>query len=396
MATYIKELYEELFVIRQYLIKIGPSRRQGNILQKKLSEAKLIGGQYNTYIENIKKVGRLDEEENILIRKCCEDFNNLFKEITKLCEYSESLDYVTKMDKFDLKVALTLLPVMNDEISNTKQLMDGIEYYSSVINAESQSQLISFILKSRLSQSAKLKLGTNYDTVPNLINDMRKLLLPKKSASALQKQFLNCKQNNLSIDAFGKMLSEMFVELTVSQSDGDSEKFNVLKSINEKQAIRQFSDGLRNRRIGTIITAQNFDNLKDAIQAGVDEDVSGSDNMAEVMAFRRNNNRNFKNNSRQPQYQNYQRGTYNAGRGRGSSNWHQPRGGARQWFQQPPSRGHTSRGRHAYRGNSSNNNYRAQRQFREQIRLVNDDSQSQPQASTSTQIREAESEFFRA
>ena len=123
MAQFLKELYEELLDVRKYLIKIGPSRRQGNIVEKKLNEARLIAQQYNKYIQNVSKVQRLDRAENQLIEKYYVDFNNLYIEVCNFCKSSE---FVT-MEKFDLKVALSLLPVMNDEISNTKQLIDAID-----------------------------------------------------------------------------------------------------------------------------------------------------------------------------------------------------------------------------------------------------------------------------
>lgn len=75
---------------------------------------------------------------------------------------------------------------------------------------------------------------------------------------------------------YGKLITELFVDLTISQADGNTECYNILKSINEKQAIKQFSDGLRNRRIGTIISARNYSSLKDAIQAAQDEETSSS------------------------------------------------------------------------------------------------------------------------
>lgn len=393
MATFLKELYGELLSIRQYLIKIGPVRRKGNILQKKLSEAKLIVQQYNTYIENISKVERLDKSEDIIISQYCEDFTRLYKEIFKLCQYSESLENLTKMEDFDLKVALNLLPVMNDDLSKTQQLIDGIDYYSTVIKSDSHDQLISFVLKSRLSQAAKLKLATTYKSISDLLQDMRNILLPKKSASALQKQLLNLKQNDLSIDNYGKKLSEMFVDLTISQSEGNCENFKILRSINEKQAIRQFSDGLRNRRIGTIVAAQRYESLKDAIQAALDEDISSLNSTGDVLTMNQNNNKNFKNNSRQQQYRNYQRGTYNASRGRGYGRGWQPRGGGRQWFSQSQPRGTAPRSRASYRGNGFyNNNNRARGQSRGQIRVIAEE----PQPSTSsTQNVESENQFFR-
>lgn len=400
MAKFLKKLYDDLLVIRQYLIKIGPARRQGKILQNKLDEAKFVIAQYNNYIESIDKES-WNKDEFLLFEKYCGDIRTLFEGITELCRTAESSDSFSTMDKFDLKVALSLLPVMNDELSNLRQLIDGIEYYSSVLNTESQAHLITFVVKNRLSQSAKLKLASKYDTVVNLVNDMKMLLLPKKSTSALQRQFLNCKQNDTSIDAFGKTLSELFVDLTISQSEGSIEKFDILKSINEKQAIRQFSDGLRNRRIGTIITAQRFQNLKDAIQAAIDEDVSGSSATAEVLTLRHNSNRYFKNNSRPPLHQSTPRGAYNTGRWRGNpnSNWRQPHPSTRQWFQQPqpqPQPRGAPRGRAPYRGRNFNNYSRGRRPFRGQIRAAVADDEAQPQSSSSTQSVELENDFFRA
>lgn len=408
MAKFIKELYDELLAIRTYLIKIGPSRRHGNILNTKLSEAKVIVEQYNNYLHNISRVERLNANEQTLINTYCENFSKLYKEICELCQQSEVLDNLPNMEKFDLKVALSLLPVMTDEVSVTRQLIDGIEYYSSVIDDESKKKLANFVIKSRLSQGAKLKLNDQYDRVSDLLTDMKRILLPQKSASSLQKQLLNFRQNDMSIDDFGKKLSEMFVDLTISQSDGNTEKYNILKAINEKQAIRQFSDGLRNHRISTIISAQRFGSLKDAIQAAVDEEVASSNTSPGIMSMRYNNN-NFRTGQ---QYSNRGFGGggrgRQRGRGRGSGRGSQPFKGARQWGQQPQSQpsGYqhpTHRGgRGYYRGNSFNNNYRGNRQYRGHIRTVTNESQAsqaaQPQPSTSAQRvqhHESENEFFR-
>lgn len=56
MATFLKNLYEDLLKIRTYLIKIGPSRRTGDILKKKFGEAKFVVQQYNNYIEQLDKI----------------------------------------------------------------------------------------------------------------------------------------------------------------------------------------------------------------------------------------------------------------------------------------------------------------------------------------------------
>ncbi|KAI5630744.1 hypothetical protein NE865_16541 [Phthorimaea operculella] len=180
------------------------------------------------------------------------------------------------MAKFDLKVALSLLPVMNDKEDITRELIDSIEYYSTSIDEASGKDLVTFVLKTRLSQSAKLKLSSKYDTVKALLADMRKHLLPQKAATAIQTKLQTTQQRERSVADYGKEISELFVDLTISQADGNSEHYEVLRPLNEKLAIKRFADGLRNSRLSTIIAARNFSTLKDAIQAAQEEDMASS------------------------------------------------------------------------------------------------------------------------
>lgn len=54
MAIVLDQLYEELKSIRTYLIKIGPGRRQGNILEIKLNEANSIFKTYSSWLLDFK------------------------------------------------------------------------------------------------------------------------------------------------------------------------------------------------------------------------------------------------------------------------------------------------------------------------------------------------------
>ncbi|XP_064076280.1 uncharacterized protein LOC113404275 [Vanessa tameamea] len=96
------------------------------------------------------------------------------------------------------------------------------------------------------------------------------------------------------------------------ESDGNESDYKVLKPRNEKQAIKVFADGLRNRRIGTIVTARNYSSLNDAVQAALDED-SESAQSGDILTMRHNNYKNYN------QYYNYRgRRNFNAGQ---SGNW---------------------------------------------------------------------------
>lgn len=286
MAEDLVLILNELKSIRQYLIKIGPSRRVGKILKTKRDEAQNLLAKYNKYLDlyvGESKLAKSLTQETQLINRICEQFNKLYSEVISLCsegtEEGESshIKMAVAVETFNLKIALSLLPAMTDNDDNTKQLIESIEYYNSILsNVECKNKLIQFVLKNRLSQQAKLKLSQNYDSVDELIGDMRKLLLPQKSAIALQTRLIQCRQKDRTISDFGKEISEIFVDLTISQAGGNSNNYNVLRSLNEKTAIKRFADGLRDRRLSTIVAARNFSSLSEAIQAAMDEEISSS------------------------------------------------------------------------------------------------------------------------
>ncbi|KAH9639666.1 hypothetical protein HF086_017660 [Spodoptera exigua] len=300
MILQLKELYDKLKNIKTYLIKIGPKRRQGQIVINKLEEAKIFYDEYTLLISELNKdikEGRLSTQDTDLVIKLSSDFQSLYTDIEFLCTKHKSSDFKDKLsdmtetnvnmvETFNLKTALSLLAQMNDDEFNTKQLIDNIEYYASVLEKdECKHKLIQFVLKSRLSQGAKLKIKCSYSTVTDLINDMRKELLPQKSAPAIQDKLQKCRQNNLNIQDYGKEITEMFVELTIAQSSGNSDCYNILKPLNEKYAIKKFANGLRNRRLSTVITSRNYSSLKDAIQAAMEEDIgSASTSAGEILA----------------------------------------------------------------------------------------------------------------
>lgn len=295
MAEELTLILNELKVIRTYLIKIGSKRRVGHIIETKRLEANEVLEKYNTCIEIYKtklKLGKISRSEIHLVNKVCEEFNCLFSEILNLCsgitEEGKSSSESAKMssEHFDLKNAFTILPRMTDEVNSVLELIEGIEYYSSVLDSpDCHKKLIQCVLKNRLSARAKLKLSEKYDTVNELVQDMKKRLIPQKNPTALQTKLLQCKQNHRSISDFGKEISQLFVELTISQANGDSSKHDVLKPLNEKFAIQRFSEGLRNSRLSTVIEARNYDSLSDAIQAAEDSETSSQSTSEGVMGM---------------------------------------------------------------------------------------------------------------
>lgn len=120
MAQSLNDLYEELKKVRSYLIKIGPNRRQGNVLQTKLSQANVLFEKYSQWLLSYNELskGKIKSDQKLLYENACRKIEALYSEIFNSCTESVESKSGTKMDTFDLKTALNLLPVVsNDETS---------------------------------------------------------------------------------------------------------------------------------------------------------------------------------------------------------------------------------------------------------------------------------------
>lgn len=360
MVLELNDIYEKLRKLKENLFKLSLERRTPERLKEKLNEATIIYNDYSVLLVSIRK--QIDDkifsgESLLLVKSHCDKIVELYAQIQEFCsklylpitkssceQFGETSNLESKME-FNLKIALSLLPVMNNEELTTRQLIDGIEYYSSTLKTERcKLSLINFVLKSRLSQQAKLSLKSDYPSIDALLTDMRMILLPKKSSVALQNKLQTSRQDQRSINDYGKELTELFMDLSIAQAEGKTENLKILQPLNEKQAIKRFADGLRNRRLSTIIAAQKFESLKDAVQAAIDEETIAFPSQSEnVLTFRKRNNfqgqhyrganhqprRNFANNNFS-RFTGHRGASFYRGRGRGRPSQNYTRGQPRQ------------------------------------------------------------------
>ncbi|KAH9631833.1 hypothetical protein HF086_001171 [Spodoptera exigua] len=162
------------------------------------------------------------------------------------------------------EIAMTTMQRIRSSIRGRTE--DSVEVYAGMLDAPGNVLLINFVLKSRLSENAKLRISGSYKTIQELIDDLKKYLLPKKSFMAIQTQLQNIQQGSRSVEDYGFEVEKLLTELTITQADGKLDTFSVLKPINENFAINRFSAGLRRSKLST--------NLKDAIQAAKDEECT--------------------------------------------------------------------------------------------------------------------------
>lgn len=289
----LEEIYENLKQIQIALRKLGPSKRlkyKDNV-KDKIQKARILHFKYKDIVELVTLQRDSSDLTGYIYQTLIEKIESIYELILKFNVELEK-DFDSTMDKFDLKAAASLIPVMDGTDEVTERIINGIDMYNSCLpDDNSRKLLISFVLKTRLSKLAQLKIKSKYDNVDALISDMRNYLLTKKSANSLLIQLNNIAQGEMSVTDYGSKIEQLFADLTISQADNNSSAYEILRPINESIAIKKFADGLRNRRLSTIIAARNFDSLKKAVRAAEDEDLA-QPNSGVVLNYKRGKPRN--------------------------------------------------------------------------------------------------------
>lgn len=185
--------------MREYVIKLG-ERPNTKLAYNKYLETKELFEEFELIVPELNTlVNKSSKSDWEVLHRLADDIISLRHEIKNLVTYipsEEESSYNSGTQQpileprmrsyFDIKTAIALVTVMNGHENVTKQLIDVIQLYITMIEDKHKQALINFVLKTRLSQSAKLRLQSAYAIVDDLIVDMKKHLIQKKSAVALQ------------------------------------------------------------------------------------------------------------------------------------------------------------------------------------------------------------------
>lgn len=301
----IKEIVEELTKILENLLKDNADRKKNVELSlRKLRIVKAFQKENNELLASTLKTGvtggdDIDELKNRFTDK----YSKIIEILTNRISFCNP---ITMSENFNLRTACSLLPKMDGTEESLKQLIDTIELYSEMVLETDQQQIIKFVLKTRLLDSAKIRLKEIYKSCQDLIKDMKERLLTIQSSIAINANLQRARQGSLSIAQFGKNIEDLLVKLTLSQSQENKISFETLRPLNEKIALNIFANGLTDINISTIVKARNFNELKDAIRCAEDQEASGAE---KVFAF--NNQGNKKQTKADQYYRNYNPNRYN-------------------------------------------------------------------------------------
>ena len=174
MCKELQELCAEVLNFKTNLTKDNQDRRFNlELINKKLRNLDQIEERFHEIESNL--VVKVDEPKILESIKSI----SLTIELSRLLllERRNIVQSETMTDKFDLKTATSLLPVMTNSELVTGQLIDAIELYGTMLDEAGKKLLINYVLKTRLSPSAKLRLNQNYTDIGALVKDIVPLIL---------------------------------------------------------------------------------------------------------------------------------------------------------------------------------------------------------------------------
>ena len=201
MGDKLNQILKSLTNIKNNLRKLNYERQKLQIVQSKLDKANIIYLELNNKVTEVNKRikdSEVDAADIIVIKNTVDEIKKIYQDIVGFKSYIKNKSvHSLKMSSFDLKVAKSLLPVLDDSENTTLKLIESAQFYYSFISGEDKPMSIKFSLKTRLSNNAKLRLKSNYESMINLLNDIKIHLLTKKSDIALQTKLFSVKQNEI-------------------------------------------------------------------------------------------------------------------------------------------------------------------------------------------------------
>lgn len=268
-----QRILEDITILNRNLTKDTIERRKNKLITDKwVEKLRTITEQFRT-VHKIYKGDSCKAAEDKFIADIIAKIGEKIEKVqTELRKRQVEHNNDKMGEKFELKTAGNLIPHIGNTEESIRAFIDAIELYDEFLDNEGKPQLTKYLLKVKLTQAAKLRLKTTYNSNAALITDIKEKFLVKQSIPVLSAEINSAKQENRSIEKFGRSLEELMAKLTIAQAEGNRDAEEVLAKVNEKIAISVFTNGLKNDKIKTILKAKNFSTLAEAITSAKNEE----------------------------------------------------------------------------------------------------------------------------
>lgn len=223
--------------------------------------------------------------------------------------------------EFDMKLAKSVVPEYDGTPKNLRDFLDCARYYNESLTPEAQKQFLTFLLKVKLKQTAKVAIPSDPADFSALEAALKVRFRPKTTIAALQQKLSALQQNKRSVHDFAseiEKLTNRLTELQVTETTSDSRE--VIQTLNEQFALTILKKGA-NSKVQPVLLASQAKSFAEGVTLALEAEANlGPIETASVNYIHRGNSRGRFNGQ-----QNGQRGGFGRGRGNyratGRGNW---------------------------------------------------------------------------
>uniref|UniRef100_A0A6P7GNH6 Uncharacterized protein LOC114340967 isoform X2 n=1 Tax=Diabrotica virgifera virgifera TaxID=50390 RepID=A0A6P7GNH6_DIAVI len=216
----IQRIVEDITILNRNLTKDTIERRKNKLITDKwLEKLRTITEQFRTVHKIYKGDSCKAAEDKFIADIIAKIGEKIGKVQTELRKRQVEHNNDKMGEKFELKTAGNLIPHIGNTEESIRAFIDAIELYDEFLDDEGKPQLTKYLLKVKPTQAAKLRLKTSYNSNAALITDIKEKFLVKQSIPVLSAEINSAKQENRSIEKFGRSLEERKAKLTIAQAE---------------------------------------------------------------------------------------------------------------------------------------------------------------------------------
>lgn len=174
---------------------------------------------------------------------------------------------------FDNKIALKMIPSMKDK-DDLHRFCRCVDIIWKPLTEKKDKQLCLDIIISKLEKSAyEVVRYKNFDNWPGLKKALETKFVRRRSQGIVSTELISVIQIN-DVSSFASKVELLLGELNeICIANQDGENVDIIMELNENTALSSFVNGLV-EPLSTIVKAQNFKSLSEAIEHALDEEVS--------------------------------------------------------------------------------------------------------------------------
>lgn len=210
----------------------------------------------------------------------------------------------TNMDTKDIIEFMKIIPIFNGDRNTLDNFISTVNMIDNTLTENKKKGFFEFIYTTRLDKKTqnKVKQSGIPTNTEQILNKLKTIFKPKKTANTILNELTKLTQNSHSITKFGEYIETLIGELTELQTlDIGEQHRTTITAINYNIGFNTFKNGLNDRNIIQTIEASRVKTLQEAITLA--EEVK-SDNKTQQILYQSTQRNNYRNRNNSNNYQN--------------------------------------------------------------------------------------------